>query len=332
MTTGEQERIYFIGGKFSFSYYHYYYSARKKKKTKTIYILIKGTGNTGAPAVKELLKNKIPVTVYARSPEKAQNLFSSLVAKDDLSSLLTIVQGDLDDLTPFEESIQGHTRLFLVAVDFQNYAKTVINITEKAYAAGIKQVVHISSIAVNNPWRTSYIGIMHRAAEEGILAIANRGSYVALRPSRFMSNNIVFDRPSIQHANVIADTSEPDTLQQWISNNDIGIVAANIFKDPVEKHGDSVYELVGDFVTSETRAKYFSQSLGRPITYVKQTVEERYEILTKKVGLPHGPAFDLIHIRDGSPSENSTPGISILLGRQPETLEQWIKGNKDNFL
>ena len=238
----------------------------------------------------------------------------------------------MDDLTPFEESIQGHTRLFLVAVGFQNYAKTVTNIAEKAYAAGIKQVVHISSLSVSYPWRVTSIGSLHHAAEEGILAIPNRGSYVALRPSRFMSNNIMIDRPSIQHANLIADTLEHDTPQQWISNNDIGIVAANIFKDPVEKHGDAVYELVGDFVTPETRAKYFSQFLGRPIKYVKQTVEERYEVLTKKAGLPHGPAFDLIQSREGSPSENSTPGISILLGRQPETLEQWIEGNKDSVL
>ncbi|KAI7858836.1 hypothetical protein BDC45DRAFT_456922 [Circinella umbellata] len=302
MTIGEQERIYFIGG----------------------------TGNTGAPAVKELLKKKIPVTLYARSPEKAQNLFSSLVAKDDISSLLTIVQGDLEDLTPFEESIQGHTRLFLVAVDFQNYAKKVIGIAEKAYAAGIKQVVHISSMSVSHSWRVSFIGSMHRVAEESVLAIPDRGSYVALRPSRFMSNNILFDRLSIQHSNVIVDTAKPDARQEWISNNDIGTVAANIFQDPVEKHGDAVYELIGDLVTPETRAKYLSQSLGKPIRYVKQTVEERYTVLTKQVGLPHGPAFDLMQSREES--SNVSSGISLLLGRQPETLEQWIEENKNNFL
>ncbi|KAI9274665.1 hypothetical protein BDA99DRAFT_545580 [Phascolomyces articulosus] len=304
MTADQQERVYFVGG----------------------------TGNSGTNAVKELLKKKIPVTLYSRSPEKAQNLFGSLVTKDESPSLLNIIQGDLDDLTPFEASIQGHTRLFIVVNDFAHLASLTVAIAQKAYAAGIKQIVHISSVSAGYPWRSFAVGQSHRSAEEGILAIPNRGSYVVLRPSRFMSNTITFQRASIQQANVVFDIADPDIPQQWISNNDIGLVVANIFKEPIEKHQDAVYELVGDVVTPTSRVAYLSEALGRPIKYVKKTAEEYYDVLTQQANLPHLIALDLVKAPDGKVKDQVTPGISILLGRQPETLEHWTHENKAALL
>lgn len=83
--------------------------------------------------------------------------------------------GDLND-TQFEQSIVGHTRLFLVINSFAKMAEQKVTLATRAYAAGVKQVVDISSLSSGFSWRTSYIGNTHRACEEGILAIPNRGA------------------------------------------------------------------------------------------------------------------------------------------------------------
>ncbi|KAI8144898.1 hypothetical protein BJV82DRAFT_606616 [Fennellomyces sp. T-0311] len=284
--------------------------------------VIGSTGNVGSATVKELLKNDIPVTVYVRSPAKAKELFAN-------HANLTFVQGDWNDLKPFEESIVGHTRLFLLVHGLQDLVKIKSAIAQRAYAAGVKQIVHVSGVAVGDPWRSNYIGGVHRESEEAILAIPNRGAYVTLRPGRFMVNNITFEINPIKFLSAILDTEEPDTVQTWISTNDIGLVAANIFKDPIEKHGDAVYELIGDALTFSERAALLSKALRRTITYKKVSYEEKYSNLVQRASLPHRLAYDFL--QPEPTGYKVTPGLSILLGRQPETFAQWLEANKARF-
>ena len=281
---------------------------------------IGGTGNSGAPAVKELLKNKVPVTLYARSPAKAQKLFG-----DDPN--LTVIEGVFADLKPFEDSIAGHTRLFLVvAAGFENRFKYKVEIAQMAYAAGVKQIVHVSSISASSPWRTSMVADVHRTNEERIANIPNRGAYVVLRPAHFMSNLLWMEASDIK-ANTIVDVVDPELGQPWISNTDIGLVAANILQDPVEKHMDAVYEMVGEMVNRKDRAELLSQALGRKITYVQATPEETYESLVKK-GFPHLLAYEMLTDAPGTMPDKASSMLSVLLKRKPETLAQWLEANK----
>ncbi|KAI8141575.1 hypothetical protein BJV82DRAFT_618304 [Fennellomyces sp. T-0311] len=284
--------------------------------------IIGGTGNIGTAAVKELLKHGVSVTVYARSPTKAQGLFGN-------NDKLTIVEGDLNDLKPFEGSIDGHTRLLLIVNDIPNIAKFKIAVAQRAYAAGVKQIVDISTILSGMSWRTSIVASNHRAAEEGIIAIPDRGAFVTLRPGRFMSNHLWQEIHTIKNMNTIMDSAQPDRIQHWISPNDIALVAANIFRDPVEKHADAVYDLIGELVTLEERAQILTNALGRTITYTKISVEQKYQGMIEH-GLPHYLAYEFLS--DPPVPDKITPGLSILLGRQPETLVQWLEQNKAPLL
>ncbi|KAI8149934.1 hypothetical protein BJV82DRAFT_585256 [Fennellomyces sp. T-0311] len=292
--------------------------------TERIYV-IGGTGNVGTATVKELLKNKVLVTVYTRSPEKAKTVFG-----DD--SNLTVVQGELADLKPFEDTIAGHTRLFLLLSpdNVFNFPKYKVAIAEKAYAAGVKQIVHNSSISTIFPWRSSVIGEANRRSEEGIVNIPNRGAYVAIRAARFFINHLTVEFNSIKFANAIVDTIDPDIEQAWTSTNDVGLVAANILQEPVEKHGDAVYELIGDVVNSADRAEILTKALGRKISYIKTTPEEKYKTLIEKAGLPHILAYEFL--KENTAPVQVTPGFSILLKRKPETLAQWLEANKSLLL
>jgi uncharacterized protein YbjT (DUF2867 family) len=110
----------------------------------TEHIFVVGaTGNVGSNIVRQLLEKGSRVTIYVRSPAKATALFPGQ------ESLLSIVQGDYSDLTPFDNAIaNGFTRLFLL-VQAEGLAMTMAELKSRmatvAYNSGVKQVVDVSS-------------------------------------------------------------------------------------------------------------------------------------------------------------------------------------------
>lgn len=290
--------------------------------------IIGSTGNIGQPLVRKLLaKPKVALTLYARSAAKVQQVFG-----DQPIDKVQIVEGDYADQKVFEQAIPGHTRLFLLVAspNFGEYPTIIRGFAEKAYNAGVQQIVLNSGITASTPWRTA----IYSAAnfEEAILSLPNRKSLVTLRPANLMSNQLIpgSEAHTAKTANTIFDVRNEDKLNPWISPNDIGEVAANILQDPNEKHGDAVYELIGDSRTPKEHAEILSRVLGKTITYQKITEEQLYEALTKQAGLPHTLTYMLLNLTQFT--RTRTPGLSILLGRQPETLEQWIEKNKSAFL
>ncbi|KAG2217727.1 hypothetical protein INT45_001270 [Circinella minor] len=278
--------------------------------------VIGGTGTVGSLVVQELVKQRgTQVTVYARSPAK-------VLQADNV----TIVQGDLDDLTPFEKSISGHDRLFLLVPDRSDLDKIMITISKTAYVAGIKQILDISSTTL--PSRTFSIDHKHHVAEEAIYAIPKRSAYISIRPTNFMTNTL-FLVHTIKNHDFIMDSADPEELQEWISPFDIAQVAARILQDPIEKHGDAAYELIGDLKTPLQRAFILSNVLGRTITYKQVSAQELYDHFlefTKN----HNISYFLSTFQRSNPV---TRGLSVLLGgRIPESYETWATKNKQAFL
>jgi len=283
--------------------------------------IIGGTGNIGAKVVNDLLDNKIPVPLYARSPEKVASLFSS--------DLVNVVQGDYSDLSPLKEGIKGHTRLFLLVGDFRDFVSTKKTIATYAYEAGVQQIVDISSFSVNMGWRTSVIGSHHYYGEKAIYDIPNRGYLVALRPGRFMSNHFGMTRPIADQG--VYDSCDPNLPQGWISPNDIGAVAAVVLREDVNKHMDAVYNLTGDVVTSAERAAIFSRITGQDIKYIQISPVQKYHKTMESGHFPHLFGIDFADNLDSNDDSKVTPSIEILLGRKPETLEEYLTANKDKM-
>ncbi|KAI9253430.1 hypothetical protein BDA99DRAFT_468240 [Phascolomyces articulosus] len=292
-----------------------------------IYI-IGSTGNIGQPLVRKLLSNsKVSLTLYVRTPAKVQQLFG-----EHPDGKISIVQGDYYDQKPFVETIAGHTRLFILLQlpDFNDYKRIGRDFAEKAYAAGVKQVVLNAGSSSSLPWRYPFYSSV--PVEEAILSITDRKAFVTLRPALFMSNQLAPGdaADTVKSINSIVGIRDPDEKTPWVSPNDIGELAANVLQEPIEKHGDAVYEIISDPKTPKEQADILSRVLGKDINYVQITEEQFYETLTKQAGIPHGVAFLLLQLNKYI--ANKTIGLSVLLGRQPETLEGWIKQNKKFFL
>lgn len=287
--------------------------------------IIGGTGNTGSVAVRDLLAKKVPVTLYARNPDKVASLFPT---GDETA--LNVVQGDVQDLATLKKALAGHTRLLLVVNNFENMVKIKTDVAQAAYAAGIKQIVDISSLSVTDAWRNSYISTIHRESEQAILdaAKAHDANAVTLRPTRFLSNLLHYDRPG---PTAFVDSADPDAPQGWISPNDIGALAAVILCEDTKKHRNSAYAMVGDVITARQRAEILTRVLGRPIAYQQQSVLERYNALCALLPFPLFPAlYDLANLRDHYPLLSR--GLVILLGREPEKFEAYIQANKQALL
>lgn len=286
--------------------------------------VVGGTGNIGVRCIKDLLENKIPVTLYARNPDKAKSLFPH-----DDDSLVRIVKGDFTDLSPIKEGIKGHTRLFLLMGDFSQFVKNKETIARYAYEAGVKQVVDISSFTVNMGWRSSTIGSHHYFAEKAMFDIPNRGYFVALRPGRFMSNHFNMFAPRKDGA--IYDTVDADKKIGWISTEDIGAVAAVVLREDIHKHGDAVYNLTSDVLTLKERAAVFSRILGQEVKYTHVTPIELYNRMVEVAHFPHLMAIDLVDNLAHNELDFVNPVIEILLGRKPQSFEEYMSENKDSL-
>ncbi|ORX45092.1 hypothetical protein DM01DRAFT_1340173 [Hesseltinella vesiculosa] len=211
-------------------------------------------------------------------------------------------------------------------------AATKGEIARHAFNAGVKQIVDISSQSSGFPWRANSIGYTHFQAEKRLVEETPRPKdafVVTLRPGRFMSNILTFDRP---FGDAVVDIAEANYPQGWISPRDIGHLAAIILQDSISKHGDGVYELIGDVVTPQARAQIFENALGRPFAYKKITSIEKFNILNHAVAdrLSYGAILDLATAVDPADTTVS-PALPILLNREPETLEEYVVRNKTAF-
>ncbi|KAI8368504.1 hypothetical protein BD560DRAFT_398897 [Blakeslea trispora] len=282
--------------------------------------IIGGTGNIGTKAVTDLLDNNIRVTLFARNPAKVKSLFTNK------TKLIDIVQGDYQDLSPLKEGLKGHTRLFVVLGNTEQFAELKKIIADYAYAAGIQQFVDLSSDSVSHGYRSSLSASKHYYGERAIFDHPNRRGYVVmLRPGRFMSNTFWQDR--VKKTGRLFDATPPSYSQDWTSTNDIGAIAAVILQEDVEKHKNAVYSLVGDVISNQERAAIFSRVLGQDIVYQEITPVQKYHGMIKN-GLPHEIAFMLSGPLLCSETQQVTPAIEILLGRKPETFEQFLEANK----
>ncbi|CAO3670113.1 unnamed protein product [Umbelopsis ramanniana] len=284
--------------------------------------VIGGTGGVGNQLVKVLLTRGVQTTVLVRDPSKAAGLFGE-------SENLTVVQGDYTNTESFEQSIVGHERLFLLVSDLVHMASIKVKYAKLAYAAGVKQIVDLSSGNVSGPWRQNQIAAVHYRSEAGIFDLADRGAYVTLRPTSFFTNHFFGDNMTIKYKNSIFSSAKPDAKVPWISPTDIADLAANVLTEPIEKHADILYEMTTVLLSGTERAEILSRVLGKEINYVQIPIEAEYEAYIEKAHMPHLLAYGFLAADYSLYKVNEA--LPLVLHRPPQTLDAWVEANKDKF-
>jgi hypothetical protein len=143
-----------------------------------------------------------------------------------------------------------------------------------------------------------------------------------------MSNIFHFDRPSDD--GIFGDTVDANQLQSWISPNDIGAVAATLLSEDPNKYGDTCLTLIGDTKTPIQREEIFSRVLNREIKFKRVTTLQKIKEIDQYNLFPYYITYDICTCGD-HPSEPISTCIPVLLGREPETLEEYLIANKESF-
>ncbi|KAI8881383.1 NAD(P)-binding protein [Backusella circina FSU 941] len=276
--------------------------------------ILGATGDIGSKLVNFLLKKNADITVYVRDVEKTKKLYPDV-------KNLRIVQGDYKTTDVFEREIAGHNRLFLLVSADPNFSATKGLLAKIAYGAGVRQIVDISSFTVNLPYRSGFISSIHRHGEEKILAEKGDDQYlVALRPGRFLTTIFGQVGKKVKENSTYEVVDDLDYKYGYISTVDIAEFASVVLTEPVEKHVNSVYTLIGDSLSANEVSAVLSDLLGREIKGKRVSYQEKYDEFIS-FGFPHFFAYDLISLKG---AEDNTP-FGVILGRPPQTVRQWLQ-------
>jgi uncharacterized protein YbjT (DUF2867 family) len=287
-----------------------------------VYVL-GATGGIGTQVVKELLEKGVPTTVLVRDPSKANSLFGE-------SNKLNVVQGDYTSVDAFKDSIAGHERLFILVHGLEDMPKIKTTFAKIAYEAGVKQVVDVSGGAVSGAWRNNIITAAHYYAEKNIYELPNRGSYVALRPTAFFTNHFFGDHMTVKHKDTIFGPYDPEEKSSWVSTTDIAHLAVNVMTESIEEHNDMVYDMTSARLSGNDRAAALSKVLGKEIKYVQIPFQDAHKNFMEHAHMPHRMVYAVLDSSAMMPFPVNR-GLSTVLHREPETLEQWFAANKSAF-
>ena len=225
-------------------------------------ILVAGvTGRQGSALAKQLLKLGYPVRGTTRNPNS------------DKASAMTalgveVVQADFSDPQSLAQATREIYGLFFYTPGGPQEITMGKNITDAAIAADVKHIIYSTYLSADptngypeeQPKRT----IENYIRDKGI-------GYTFLRPVSFMEN-FAGRQSSISTSGISAPQS-PDYVGQYISVQDIAMLATEAFEKPGEWMAKEL-NIASDEMTQQEAAELFSNVLGKPVAYNQVSWEE----------------------------------------------------------
>ncbi len=284
--------------------------------------VIGATGNTGRAAVKELKTLGENPLCIVRNVDKAREVLGA-----DAKTAVA----EITDKPALEKALKGCDSVFMVTGHGPQVAEQQIGIIDAAKAAGVGFFVKVSAgKAVVKPDAESAVFRSHYAVEEALKKSGMK--WCILRPGLFMQNTFAM-APSIKSDGKMVATLPKDTPLCFIDVRDTGALGARAVRDAA-KHAGKTYNFTGARTNYEEFAKVFSQVLGKPVTYVKATIEQA-EAGMRSRNMPDWLIAHLVAVarvgENGAFSEEMTQPITEIVGRAPLTTKQFVEASKGMF-
>lgn len=282
-------------------------------------ILVTGaSGNVGKYVAHYAIMNSQEVTVAGIDVNALTEIF------EDRAKVAYL---DFTDCNSFKNALEDVDRVFIMRPphlgDPEDLKPFINALKEKG---GIRLVSFLSLIGVEkNP-----IPPHHKI--EKYIEKANL-PYCHIRPSFFMQNISGVHAYEIKHFNRIV-VPVKKALTSFIDAEDIGEITAKVLSEP-ELHQNRGYSITGPEAISYWEvAKVLTNELGREIIYTnpKPSFAKKYWITVRGLEKDYSTVMGMLYMmtRLGT-AKKVTTIFEQVMGKKPQTFEQFVKKNKDSW-
>jgi len=225
-------------------------------------VLIAGiTGNQGGAVARHLIDKNIKIYGLTRNSTSAK-------AKELTELGIQILQGDLDDLSSYKNYLENMDTVFFVQAleqGSENEIKQGKIFLAEVKKQGIKHLVYSSVLCADLKTGVPHFDSKY-VLEKYIKQ--NEITHTILRPASFNEN---FLNPEITKRILKGKLVMPlnkNVIQQYISTDDIGKIAAQVINDP-KTYKNKTISIATDERSLTEVAEIFSEVLNKKISYQK---------------------------------------------------------------
>ncbi|MFB8023407.1 NAD(P)H-binding protein [Streptomyces rubiginosohelvolus] len=275
------------------------------------------TGATGAVGreVAGLLAAAGPVRILARRPER-------LTVRGDG---VEVVEGAYGDRPALDRALEGVSSVFLVTNSPTDPDDE--RVAGAAAAAGVRHLVKLSMMAVEEPSADDFITRWQRRNEETIRASGVPWTFV--RPRTFMSNTLSW-APGIRSAGVVR-ALYGDAPVACVDPRDVAAVAVAVLTGA--GHEGRTYAVSGpEAITAREQTAQLSRVLGRPLRFEELGLDAARTALLAKYPRPAAEAFLESAERQRAGAKAAVvPTVEELTGCQARPYRTWAADHADAF-
>ncbi|MFI8199748.1 NmrA family NAD(P)-binding protein [Streptomyces sp. NPDC085942] len=275
------------------------------------------TGATGAVGreVAARLAAAGPVRILARRPERLG------AAGDGVE----VVEGAYADRAALDRALRGVASLFLVTNSPTEPDDE--RVAAAAAAAGVRHLVKLSMLAVEEPGAADFITRRQRENERAIRESGVPWTFV--RPRTFMSNTLSW-APGIRSRGVVR-ALHGDAPVACVDPRDVAAVAVAALTGT--GHEGKAYAVSGpEAITAREQTAQLSRALGRPLRFEELGVDAARSALLAKYPRPVAEAFLESAERQRAGAKAAVvPTVQELTGRPARPYRLWAADHADAF-
>jgi len=280
-------------------------------------VLVTGaTGTIGRDVAKQLSEKGVSVRAGVRDQAKARKQFGSKIA---------LTSFDFENEKTFAEALEGVQKVFLLPPLLPNQLEVMDAFVDAAKRAGIRHIVKLSAIGVDDERRPTAIE-GHAANEQHIRE--SGAAFTFLRPNSFMQNFFTYFPPR----NGAIYLPWGNGSASFVDTRDIASVAARVLTS--DGHEGKIYTLTGPATLGIAEvARILSEVTRREFKYV-DVPEAAARDGMLQAGLPQWQVelvMELHAVNKQSRWNAITSDIEKVTGTPPTDFAQFARDHADKF-
>lgn len=278
-----------------------------------------GSGTVGRAVLDQVREKRLLAKAMYRNTDDAKRAPAGVAS----------VIADFADKRSLRQALERVDIVFLVCSPIPQLVELESNMIEASREAGVKHIVLNSALGAED-YPKSFPS-WHRSVEEKLRSSGLK--YTILRPNSFMQNVVAFFAPTIRAQGAFYAAMD-EAKVSLIDVRDIGAATANVLASS-ETHAGKTYELNGpEAFTYAQVAERISRETGQSVRFM-DIPEDAQRKAMLDAGMPEWQATALLDLQQyytrlGKGGE-VTGVLQALLGRGPNTLDQFLHEFRDSF-